>query len=153
MNPCGRRVLRICSTLGRVNRSEALDRIAELLAQADEPGAVTSVRVPAPLKEALGLAVEHLGLNASTSRLACDAIRLALESAVLDAGLADFYARFPTSRPSLVDVATALAEQDGSPFAGRRDLMDRAARQLLERHPDADARDLLLWVEAQQVAA
>ncbi|MCL2089743.1 MAG: hypothetical protein FWH11_00710 [Micrococcales bacterium] len=136
-----------------MDRLAALDRIATLLVQADEPSVVTSVRVPAPLKEALRLAVEHLGLDVSTSWLATDAIRLTLEAAVLDAGLADIYARSPGSRPSLVDVALALAEQDGSPIADRCDLLDVAARQLLERHPDADARDLLLWVEAQQVAA
>ncbi|MCL2467746.1 MAG: hypothetical protein FWF21_10835 [Micrococcales bacterium] len=136
-----------------MDRSAALDQIADLLAHADDPGVVTSVRVPGALRQALALAVEHLGLDVTTSRLTAEAIRATLETAVLDAGLADLYAQFPDSRPTLVDVAVALAEQDGSPVADTRDLLEVAARQLLVLHPDADARDLLLWVEAQQAAA
>ncbi|MCL2423634.1 MAG: hypothetical protein FWD11_07065 [Micrococcales bacterium] len=136
-----------------MDRPAALERIVELLVTADDSTVVTSVRISAALKEALGLAVEHLGLDVSTSGLTSHALRHTLDTAVLAAGLADIYAESPQSRPSLVDVAVALAEQDGSPLADRRDLLEVAADQLLDRYPAADARDLLLWVEAQQVAA
>ena len=149
----GALVLLDCVTLPRMDRPAALERIVELLVTADDSTVVTSVRISAALKEALGLAVEHLGLDVSTSGLTSHALRHTLDTAVLAAGLADIYAESPQSRPSLVDVAVALAEQDGSPLADRRDLLEVAADQLLDRYPAADARDLLLWVEAQQVAA
>jgi len=52
------------------------------------------------------------------------------------------------ARPPLAEVAFALAAQDGSPLAGRLELLERAATQVLARRPDADAHDVL-WAEAQ----
>lgn len=62
------------------------------------------------------------------------------------------YQQHPEARPSLVEVALALAAQDGSPLAERPDLIERAAAQVTSRHPDADADDVLLWAEAQRAA-
>ena len=66
-----------------------------------------------------------------------------------EAALEQHFAAHPHARPSLAEVALALAAQDGSPLADRPELLERAATQLLARHPDADADDVLLWAEAQ----
>lgn len=129
-----------------------IDRICALLDSDDSVGAVTSVRIPEALRQALSLATEHLGFDATATSLTAIAVRAALEACVLEAALEAHYVEFPAARPSLVDVAAALAGQDGSPLAGRRDLLEAGAVTLLARHPAADARDLLLWVEATDAA-
>jgi hypothetical protein len=77
------------------------------------------------------------------------ALRTAVETAVMEAALRAHYQMHPDTRPSLAEVALALAEQDGSPLAGRPDLLTAAAAAVLVRHPDADGDDVLLWAEAQ----
>lgn len=60
------------------------------------------------------------------------------------------YQQHPQARPRLVEVALALAAQDDSPLAHEPAVVERAASEVLARHPDADADDVLLWAEAQQ---
>src|SRR5688572_354170 len=129
---------------------EVLDRICQLLDSNEESTVNTSMRLPGTLREAAALAVDRLGVVPSTTALTATALRSVLETAVLNAALEAHFERYPAARPSLADVALALAEQDGSSFAGRRDLLEEAAAQVLRRHPHADADDVLLWVEAQQ---
>lgn len=133
-----------------MNETWVLDRICQLLDTDDDSTVNTSMRLPGTLREAAGLAVDHLGLAPSTTTLTATALRSVLETAVLEAALEAHFEQHPAARPSLADVAIALAEQDGSPFAGRRDLFEEAAAEVLRRHPYADADDVLLWVEAQQ---
>jgi len=78
---------------------DVLTRIHELLEQADDETVNTSMRLPAALREAAALAVSELGIAASTTTLAAEALRARLEA-------------------------------------------------IVERHPDADADDVLLWAEA-----
>jgi hypothetical protein len=85
----------------------------------------------------------------SSILLTTEALRSAIEAAVARAALDAHYAEHPGTRPSIAQVALALAAQDGSPLADRPDLIDRAAAELLGRHPDAGPEDGLLWVEAQ----
>jgi hypothetical protein len=131
---------------------KVLDEINRLL-DADEGATVnTSMRLPSTLRDAASLAVRHLGVADSTTSLTAAALRRVLETAVTEAALEAHFAQHSHARPSLAEVALALAAQDGSPLAERPDLLERAAAQVLARHPDAGADDVLLWAEAQLAA-
>lgn len=131
----------------------ALDRLVALLDADDEPTVNTSMRLPTSLRDAAALAVEHFGAATSTTALTSAALRSALESAALRAALDLHYRRYPQARPSLADIALALARQDGSPLAEQPEVIERAAREVVVRRPDADADDVLLWAEASLAAA
>lgn len=109
------------------------------------------MRLPTALRDAAALAVGELGLAPSTTALTAAVLRAALETAVMRAALDEHYRRHPDARPSLVEVALAMAEQTGSPLAHQPAGLASATEQLLARHPDADARDVLLWAEAQSL--
>lgn len=126
-----------------------LDRINELLDADEAATSNTSMRLPTALRDAAAVAVAELGLAPSTTALTAGALRTALETAVMRSALDEHYREHPEARPTLADVARALAEQTGSPLADRPEALATAAEQLLARHPDADAHDLLLWAEAQ----
>jgi hypothetical protein len=59
------------------------------------------------------------------------------------------YEQHPAAKPTLGEVALALAAQDGSPLVDRPDLITSAAEAVTAGRPDADADDVLLWAEAQ----
>lgn len=63
----------------------------------------------------------------------------------LEEALEAHYAQHPGCRPTLAEVALALAAQDGSPLAGRPDLIEAAAEAALAQLPGADADDVLAW--------
>jgi hypothetical protein len=142
----------------RVVRSEIMTDLAVLdelnrLLDAEAGATVnTSMRLPIELRDAAALAVRHLGVSASTTSLTAAALRQLLETVVMEAALEAHFQDHPEVRPSLAEVASALAAQDGSVLAERPDLVERAAAEILERHPDADADDVLLWAEAQLAA-
>ena len=127
-----------------------LDQIIDLLDDDDAPTVNTSMRLPSALRDAASLAVEHLGVARSTTTLTAAALRAALETAVMEAALESHYGEHPAARPSLAEVALALAAQDGSPLADRPQRIRRAAAEVTARHPDADADAVLLWAEAQE---
>ena len=126
---------------------QVLDEINRLLDADGDTTVNTSMRLPAALRDAAALAVEHLGVAAGTTSLTAAALRRALETAVTQAALEAHFEQHPHMRPSLAEVALALAAQDGSPLADHPELLERAAAQVVARHPDAD--DVLLWAEAQ----
>ena len=128
---------------------QVLDEINRLLDADTDTTVNTSMRLPAALRDAAALAVEHLGVAASTTGLTAAALRRALQTAVTQAALEAHFEQHPHARPSLAEVALALAAQDGSPLAERPELLERAAVQVLARYPDADADDVLLLAEAQ----
>lgn len=130
-----------------------LDQLSALLDVEDDSTVNTSMRLPTALREAAALAVDQLGVAPSTTTLTATALRAALETAVMNAALEVHYSQYPSVRPSLAEVALALAAQDGSPLAHRPDLVEQAAAEVVTRHPNADADDVLLWAEAQQAAA
>jgi len=136
-----------------MDKLAVLDEINRLLEVDDETTVNTSMRLPSALRDAAVLAVQHLGVASSTTVMTAGALRQALETAVMTAALEAHYRQHPETRPSLVEVALALAAQDGSPLAQRPDLLERAAAQVLARRPDADADDVLLWAEAQEAAS
>lgn len=131
---------------------DVLDQLNALLDAPEDATVNTSMRLPATLRDAAALAVEKLGVAASTTTLASAALRSALETAVMEAALEAHYTQHPATRPTLAEVALALAAQDGSTLADRPELLEQAAAEVLARHPGADADDVLLWAEAQQVA-
>ncbi|MBW3643335.1 MAG: hypothetical protein KY447_10520 [Actinobacteria bacterium] len=131
---------------------EVLDRINELLDADDATTVNTSMRLPVTLRDAAALAVEHLGVAPSTTTLTAAALRSALETTLMDAALQAHFVAHPQARPSLAEVALALAAQDGSPLALRPKVIERAAAEVVARRADADADDVLLWAEAQQAA-
>jgi hypothetical protein len=130
-----------------------LDQLSALLDAEDDSTVNTSMRLPTALRAAAALAVDQLGVAPSTTTLTATALRAALETAVMNAALEAHYSQYPSVRPSLAEVALALAAQDGSPLAHRPDLVEQAAAEVVTRHPNADADDVLLWAEAQQAAA
>lgn len=132
---------------------DVLDRINALLDASDDTTANTSMRLPVALRDAAALAVAELGVAGSTTMLTASALRSALETAVMRAALDAHYAAHPDARPTLAEVALALAEQTGSPLAERPDVLAAAAEQVAVRHPDAGPHEVLLWAEAQSVAA
>lgn len=131
---------------------DALDRINALLDADDAATVNTSMRLPASLRNAAAIAVDQLGVATSTTALTATALRIMLETTVMQAALDEHYRAHPRARPSLAEVAQATAVQVGSPLAERADLLRAAAQQVLQRHPYADAHDVLLWAEAQLVA-
>ena len=133
-----------------VATADVLDQINELLDADDDSTVNTSMRLPAALRDAAALAVEHLGVAPSTTTFTAAALRVALETAVMTAALEAHYVTHPGARPSLADVALALAAQDGSALAEQPEVIERAAAEVGARHADADADDVLLWAEAQQ---
>ena len=128
-----------------------LDRINAFLDADDDSTVNTSMRLPVALRDAAALAVDQLQVAASTTTLTAIALRTALETAVMEAALEAHFAQHPTARPSLAEVAQALAAQDGSSLADQPELLEQAAAEILARHPDADADDVLLWAEARQI--
>lgn len=128
---------------------DAVDRLWALLRSSDESTSNTSMRIPTVLREAAGIAVRELGAAESTTALTSEALRTMLEAVAMGAALDAHYAEFPHARPTLAQVALAAARVDRHPLADYPDILERAAEQIVERRPDADADDVLLWAEAQ----
>lgn len=126
-----------------------LDEINRLLDVDDDTTVNTSMRLPSALRDAAALAVERLDAAPSTTTMVATALRQALETLVMETALRLHYDQHPEAKPSLAEVALALASQDGSPLADRPTLIAAAADAVVARHPGADADDVLLWAEAQ----
>lgn len=131
----------------------ALDRINALLDSPDESTVATSMRFPANLRDAAALAVEHLGLASSTTQLAAAGLRQVLEATVNTAVLEEHFRQYPEDRPTLAEVAQALAALDGHPLADRPDLIAQAAEAVVQLHPAADGDDVLLFAEGRYLAS
>ncbi len=127
----------------------ALDDINRLLDADDEITINTSMRLPVALRDAAAVAVDRLGAAPSTTTMAARALRQSLETLVMETSLRLHYDQHGEARPSLAEVALALAAQDGSPLADRPELVEAAAASVLARRPGADGDDVLLWAEAQ----
>jgi hypothetical protein len=136
-----------------MDTDEIIDRINKLLDIPDLETANTSMRIPTNLREAAALAVSELDAAPSTTVLTMNALRETLEAVVMQAVLDRHYERYPQARPSLAELAIAAAEMDGHPLAAQPELISRSAAEILQRHPDADADDVLLWAEARSAAA
>jgi hypothetical protein len=127
----------------------ALDELNRLLDADDTETVNTSMRLSVSLRDAAALAAEHFGAASSATSMAATALRQSLETLAMETALRIHYREHPHARPSLAEIAHALAVQDGSPLAERPDLLAAAASAVVRRRPDADADDVLLWAEAQ----
>jgi hypothetical protein len=105
------------------------ERFLELLNNGDPATVGTSIRIPITLRDAAALATS-MGLTASLTEMAVDALRNRLEVIGMRMALDDEYREHPELRPSLAEVALASAELDGNPIAARVDLLERAAADL-----------------------
>jgi hypothetical protein len=132
---------------------QVIDRINELLDSVDPETVNTSMRIPSALRDAAALAVSELEVAPSTTVLTANALRAALEAAVMQAVLDRHYEEYPESRPTLADLAIAAAEIDGHPLADDPGLLIRSAAEVQQRHPEAGPEDVLLWAEARASAA
>jgi hypothetical protein len=121
-----------------------LKKLLDLLDKEDDATVGTSVRLPVHLRDAAALAAE-MGMAASTSELTVRGLRNMLEGFAQRAVLDAHYRRHPEVRPDLADVAQMAAELDGNPLAQRPDLVRRAAVEVVDIKPDADADDVLLY--------
>lgn len=136
----------------QTSRSDAIERVVDLLDSVDVTTSNTSMRIPRTLCDAAGVAVAELGVAESTTSLTTAALRAVLEGIVTDAALTEHYRVHPGARPGLGDLAIAAAELDGHHLAATPDVLRAAAAQIVETHPDADADDVILWAEAQRMA-
>jgi hypothetical protein len=136
-----------------VTREEAIDRINELLSSTDPETINTSMRIPKALREAAALAVDELGMALSTTALTANALRMALEGGVVLEVLEAHFEQYPEARPTLAEMAVVTAEWDDNPLAKRPDLLRRYAEEIVQRHPNAEPEDVLLWAEAREYAA
>lgn len=142
-------VPQVRGTFLAVDDLAALDELNRLLDLDDVETVNTSMRLSASLRDAAALAVEHFNAAPSATTMAATALRQSLETLALETALRLHYRQRPDAQPSLAEIAHALAVQDGSPLAERPDLLTAAASAVLERRPNADADDVLLWAEAQ----
>lgn len=127
---------------------DALSRINKLLDSTSSESVGTSMRIPAALRDAAAIAVAELGAASSTTTLTTDALRDRLEAIVMESALEAHFTAHPTLRPTLAELAIVAAEMDGHPLAARPELIRSAAASVVERRPNADADDVLLWAEA-----
>lgn len=132
---------------------EAIDRINELLGSTDLETANTSMRIPKALREAAALAVNELDVAPSTTILTSNALRMFLEGTVVLAALELHFEEYPEARPTLAELAVVAAEWDDNPLAQRPELLRQYAEEIVQRHPDAEPEDVLLWAEAREYTA
>jgi len=136
-----------------IRKPRAIEQISQLLDSPVLETSNTSMRIPTALRDAAALAVKELGVAPSATALTAAALRTTLEAVVMQAALDDHYERHPEARPSLGDLALAAAELDGNPLANEPEHLRRAADEIVEKHPDASADDVLLWAEARAIPA
>jgi hypothetical protein len=136
-----------------MERAEAVERLAELLASSEAETVNTSMRLPVALRDAAALVVEELGLAPSATTLAAGALRSLLEAILVQAALEEHYAQHPEARPTLAELAIAAAELDGHPLSRDPEALARAAAELAARHPEAGPDDVILWAEARATPA
>lgn len=139
--------------MGTRKSKDPLAKLFELLDAGDgDETVVTSVRQPAPLREALKVAVE-LGLDATANDAAVAALRDRLDTFAQRLALDAHYAAHRGVRPSLADQALAAARLDGDPLAERPALLARAAAEVAARRSNPSADDVLLYAAALAQAA
>jgi hypothetical protein len=131
--------------------------VARALDQLDASGesVVTSVRVPDGLRHAATV-LQRAGLISSWNELVVQGARDRVEAIAHRAGLDAHYADHPEVRPTLAQVALALARMDTSELADRPELIEQAAAELTAVRPDATADDVLTYataLKAHQAAA
>lgn len=129
-----------------------LTRLLDLLDAADAESVGTSLRLPAPLREAAALAAD-MGLTGSTTELAVRGLRDQLEALAQQAVLDAHYEAYPRARPSLAEIAQATADLDDDPLRHRPDVIVRAAEEIVGIKPGATPDDVLIYAAGLASAA
>jgi hypothetical protein len=122
----------------------ALDELITALEDDSAATTTSSVRQTTGLRRAVAEAVK-MGLAGSANDLTNDALRAVLDAFAQRQALEQTYAERPELRPSLAEVAAALAVLDRSPVADRPDLLARAEQELQAWRPRVSAEDVLVW--------
>lgn len=136
-----------------VKRPDPIERTSQLLDSPVHDTANTSMRIQTTLRDAAAIAVDELAVAPSSTALTADALRTMLEAIVMQAALDRHYQLHPQIRPDLGDLAVAAAVIDRHPLAGTPHLVRQAALEIVARHPDATAQEVLLWAEARNIPA
>ncbi len=113
----------------------------------DSDSIVTSVRMPAKLRDALSTAVD-LGFVASVNETLVDAARERLEVFAQQLAIERIYSKDPTARPSLAERAKASAALDGDPIADHPDLIERAAHEMADDDGDPSPGEVRAYATA-----
>lgn len=119
------------------------DLLAALDSEDGGAGQVTSVRLPAGLREALRHAVA-LGLESTANAATVTAVRARLEAFAARLALEEHYARHPSARPTLSELTQAEAELTHHPLADSPALLAEVAREVAQISPDATPEAVLL---------
>lgn len=135
-----------------VSMDPRLQRLLDLLDDADGGTVGTSLRLPVRLRDAAGLAIE-LGIGASTAELTVQGMRAVLEAFAQRAVLDAHYEAHPDHRPDLAEIALATAELDGHPLAAHPELIRRAAQDVARSREDPTPDDVLLYAAGLAAAA
>jgi hypothetical protein len=122
----------------------SLERLLDLLDGADDDTVGTSVRLPVKLRDAAAVATT-MGLATSTTELTVRGLRDALEAFAQRAVLDAHYREYPAARPSLEEIALAMAQLDANPLAQRPELLKRAAAEVVTVKEDASPDDVLVY--------
>jgi hypothetical protein len=138
-----------CGTVFFMEAAAVVERISALLDADTRETSNTSMRIPAPLRDAAALAVRELGVAPSATALTTAALRTTLEALVMQAVLDEHYRQYELARPDLGDLAVAAAEIDGHPLAAKPELLRQAATEISRRRPGASADEVVLWAEAR----
>jgi hypothetical protein len=129
----------------------ALDtgEVARALEGLDEEreSVVTSVRVPLGLRRAATI-LQEAGLVSSWNELLVQGARDRLEAITHRAGLDAHYANHPRLRPTLAEVALALARMDANDLADQPEVIEQAAAELTAVRPEATGDDVLTYATA-----
>jgi len=129
-----------------------LEQLLDLLDEIPSDTVGTSLRIPLSLRDAAVVATD-MGLAASTTELAVQGLRDALENFAQRAVLDAHYRAHPDARPSLAEVAQAAAELDGSALAAQPELIQRAAHEVAAIREAPSADDVLLYAAGLASAA
>jgi hypothetical protein len=128
-----------------MDRLTAIDEINELLDAPETTTTNTSMRLPDTLRKAAAIAVGALDMAPSATTFTAEALRAELEHFVFRAALEAHYDEHPEMRPTLADLAKAVAAMEGSDLADDPGAIERAAVAILEWRPDAGPDDVLAF--------
>lgn len=127
-----------------------LDDLFDALDRLDADGAgrteVSSVRLPAALREAARVAV-RLGMDGTVNEATVAGLRDRLEVFAQRLALEEHYARHPEARPTLFERTVAAANLIEHPLADAPETLRQAVLAVERIRPYATAEDVLLAAE------
>lgn len=125
----------------------SLEDLLAALLDDDTSSVVSSVRQPQSLHRAVRIAVD-LQWVGNANEAINEALRGYLEARMKREVLDEHYRLYPEFRPTLAEIAQTYAELDHDPIAQHPEVIEQAAREVLEYRPDCDDPDGVLLVAA-----